>query len=149
MVFSNVLLVFMISLQFGMYGLMVDNGLKAFTGHLCRCTGYQAIIRAVRRAAEAQSQGIAIELDFGDDPVDAGDVVPVEKHLPLSGLSTRDALDLAAAVLDARGVDRAGVDREALIELMVGRPVDLVVNKEEAKPSAKGSNTPISATRTP
>ena len=34
MVFSNVLLVFMISLQFGMYGLMVDNGLKAFTGHL-------------------------------------------------------------------------------------------------------------------
>lgn len=34
MVFSNVLLVFMMSLQFGMYGLMVDNGLKAFTGHL-------------------------------------------------------------------------------------------------------------------
>jgi hypothetical protein len=34
MVFSNVLLVFMMSLQFGMYGLMVDNGLKAFTGHI-------------------------------------------------------------------------------------------------------------------
>ena len=34
MVFSNVLLVFMISLQFGMYGLMVNNGLKAFTGHI-------------------------------------------------------------------------------------------------------------------
>jgi len=34
MVFSNILLVFMMSLQFGMYGLMVDNGLKAFTGHL-------------------------------------------------------------------------------------------------------------------
>ena len=34
MVFSNVLLVFMISLQFGMYGLMIDNGLKAFTGHM-------------------------------------------------------------------------------------------------------------------
>ena len=34
MVFSNVLLVFLISLQFGMYGLMVDNGLKAFTGHM-------------------------------------------------------------------------------------------------------------------
>jgi len=41
---------------------------RAFTGHLCRCTGYHAIIRAVRRAAEAQSQGRAIELDFGDDP---------------------------------------------------------------------------------
>jgi ABC-type lipoprotein release transport system permease subunit len=34
MVFSNTLLVFMISLQFGMYGLMIDNTLQAFTGHL-------------------------------------------------------------------------------------------------------------------
>ena len=34
MVFSNVLLVFMISLQFGMYGLMIDNTLQSFTGHM-------------------------------------------------------------------------------------------------------------------
>ena len=34
MMFSNVLLVFMISLQFGMYDLMIDNTLHAFTGHL-------------------------------------------------------------------------------------------------------------------
>ena len=34
MVFSNVLLVFMISLQFGMYGLMIDNSLRAFSGHM-------------------------------------------------------------------------------------------------------------------
>jgi putative ABC transport system permease protein len=34
MVFSNTLLVFMISLQFGMYGLMIDNTLQSFTGHL-------------------------------------------------------------------------------------------------------------------
>ena len=34
MVFSNVLLVFMISLQVGMYGLMIDNTLQAFTGHM-------------------------------------------------------------------------------------------------------------------
>ncbi len=34
MVFSNVLLVFMISLQFGMYGLMIDNTLQVFTGHM-------------------------------------------------------------------------------------------------------------------
>ena len=33
MVFSNLLLVFMISLQFGMYRMMIDNTLKAFTGH--------------------------------------------------------------------------------------------------------------------
>ena len=34
MVFSNTLLVFMISLQFGMYGLMINNTLQAYTGHL-------------------------------------------------------------------------------------------------------------------
>ncbi|MCD4749392.1 MAG: FtsX-like permease family protein [Thermoanaerobaculales bacterium] len=34
MVFSNILLVFMISLQLGMYGMMIDNSLRALTGHL-------------------------------------------------------------------------------------------------------------------
>lgn len=34
MVFSNAILVFMISLQFGMYELMIENTLHAFTGHL-------------------------------------------------------------------------------------------------------------------
>ena len=42
MVFSNTLLVFMISLQFGMYGLMIDNTLKVFTGHLqVQAPGYK------------------------------------------------------------------------------------------------------------
>ena len=34
MIFSNLLLVFMISLQFGSYEMMIDNTLKAYTGHL-------------------------------------------------------------------------------------------------------------------
>lgn len=34
MVFSNILLVFMISLQLGSYRMMIDNSLRAFTGHL-------------------------------------------------------------------------------------------------------------------
>jgi len=34
MVFSNVLLVFMVSLQFGSYQMMIDNTLKAYTGHI-------------------------------------------------------------------------------------------------------------------
>jgi ABC-type lipoprotein release transport system permease subunit len=42
MVFSNILLVFMISLQFGMYGLMIENTLKVFTGHLqVQAPGYK------------------------------------------------------------------------------------------------------------
>ena len=42
MVFSNVLLVFMMSLQFGMYGLMIDNSLQIFTGHMqVQAPGYK------------------------------------------------------------------------------------------------------------
>ncbi len=42
MVFSNILLIFMVSMQFGMYGLMVENGLKVFTGHLqIQAPGYK------------------------------------------------------------------------------------------------------------
>lgn len=42
MVFSNALLVFMISLQFGMYELMINNTLQAFTGHIqVQAPGYK------------------------------------------------------------------------------------------------------------
>jgi len=42
MVFSNALLVFMISIQFGMYDLMIDNTLQSFTGHMqVQAPGYK------------------------------------------------------------------------------------------------------------
>ena len=42
MVFSNVILVFMLSLQFGMYDLMINNTLAVFTGHLqVQAPGYK------------------------------------------------------------------------------------------------------------
>jgi len=42
MLFSNVVLVFMISLQVGVYGLMIDNTLQTFTGHLqIQAPGYK------------------------------------------------------------------------------------------------------------
>ena len=42
MVFSNTLLVFMISMQFGMYDLMIDNTLQVFTGHMqVQAPGYK------------------------------------------------------------------------------------------------------------
>ncbi len=41
MIFSNVLLVFMISIQFGMYQVLIENNLKIFTGHLqIQASGY-------------------------------------------------------------------------------------------------------------
>ncbi|MDH3465797.1 MAG: ABC transporter permease [Gammaproteobacteria bacterium] len=42
MVFSNALLVFMISIQFGIYDLMIDNTLQSFTGHMqVQAPGYK------------------------------------------------------------------------------------------------------------
>ena len=42
MIFSNVLLVFMIALQFGSYDMMINNTLRAFSGHLqIQAEGYQ------------------------------------------------------------------------------------------------------------
>ena len=42
MVFSNVLLVFMISVQFGMYGIMIDNALQTLTGQMqIQAPGYK------------------------------------------------------------------------------------------------------------
>ena len=42
MMFSNMLLVFMIAIQFGMYELMIDNTLQTFTGHLqIQAPGYK------------------------------------------------------------------------------------------------------------
>jgi putative ABC transport system permease protein len=46
MVFSNVLLVFMISVQFGMYHSMIDNTLRLMSGHLqVQAEGYQELPR--------------------------------------------------------------------------------------------------------
>ncbi|MEM7360016.1 MAG: FtsX-like permease family protein [Pseudomonadota bacterium] len=41
MIFSNILLVFMITLQIGNYGMMIENSLKAYAGHIqISATGY-------------------------------------------------------------------------------------------------------------
>jgi putative ABC transport system permease protein len=72
MVFSDVLLIFMISLQFGMYGLMIDNTLRIFSGHIqVQAPGYnddqkmRQVVPGVRPlAAELRS-------DLGSDTIAA------------------------------------------------------------------------------
>jgi ABC-type lipoprotein release transport system permease subunit len=68
MVFSNILLVFMISLQIGMYGMMINNTLRAQTGHLqVQATGYKddhkmrQVVPNVGRLAEDLRQGLSSE----------------------------------------------------------------------------------------
>ena len=67
MVFSNALLVFMISLQFGMYDLMINNSLQAFTGHFqVQAPGYKDDLkmRQVVPNAEALAATLREELDL-------------------------------------------------------------------------------------
>ena len=72
MVFSNLLLVFMISLQFGMYGLMIDNTLAVFSGHMqVQAPGYKddqkmrQVVHDVRPLAER------LRDEFGSDTIAA------------------------------------------------------------------------------
>jgi ABC-type lipoprotein release transport system permease subunit len=69
MVFSNILLVFMISLQFSMYGLMIDNTLKVFTGHMqVQAPGYNddQKMRQVVPGVQALAERLRSELDNDD-----------------------------------------------------------------------------------
>jgi len=65
MVFSNVLLVFMIALQFGSYDMMIENTLRLFSGHLqVQAQGYldnprlRTSIPAVRELADELQQAL-------------------------------------------------------------------------------------------
>jgi putative ABC transport system permease protein len=68
MVFCNVILVFLISLQLGMYRLMIDNSLRALTGHLqVQVEGYlddekiRQSIPEVERLAEALREELQLD----------------------------------------------------------------------------------------
>jgi len=72
MVFSNTLLVFMISFQFSMYELMIDNSLRVFTGHMqIQAPGYnddqkmRQVVPGVRALAEQ------LRHDFESDTIAA------------------------------------------------------------------------------
>ena len=67
MIFSNALLVFMISIQFGMYDLMIDNTLQAFTGHMqVQAPGYKDDLkmRQVVPDVDALAQKLRAELNL-------------------------------------------------------------------------------------
>ena len=72
MVFSNVLLVFMISLQFGMYGLMIENTLQAFTGHMqVQARGYKDESKIRQVVPEAMPLAASMRRESGVQSVAA------------------------------------------------------------------------------
>ncbi len=142
MTFSNVILVFMISLQFGMYGMMIDNTLSLFSGHAqIQADGYlddrkmrQVVERPAELAAFARSvagDAVAVranafalassaERSFG---VQVVGVEPV--HEP--AVSTLPGLLTAGRYLDG-GPD--GMAAEAVIGSVLARNLKVVTGGE-------------------
>ena len=72
MVFSNMLLVFMISLQFSMYGLMIDNTLKVFTGHLqVQAPGYNDDQKMRQVVPGVEPLAAQLRSELGNDDIAA------------------------------------------------------------------------------
>jgi ABC-type lipoprotein release transport system permease subunit len=70
MVFSNALLVFMISLQFGMYELMIENTLKAFTGHLqVQAPGYKDEMKIRQVVPDAAALAARLRRDLETESI--------------------------------------------------------------------------------
>ena len=72
MVFSNILLVFMMSLQFGMYALMIDNSLKPLTGHMqVQARGYVDDQKMRQTVPDIQQLANKLRRQLGIDSVAA------------------------------------------------------------------------------
>ena len=72
MVFSNVLLVFMISLQFSMYGLMIDNTLRVFSGHMqVQAPGYKDDQKMRQVVHDVQPLAARLRSQFDSDTIAA------------------------------------------------------------------------------
>ena len=72
MVFSNTLLVFMISMQFGMYDLMIDNTLKVFTGHMqVQAPGYKDDQKMRQAVPDIVPLATRLRAEFQDEKIAA------------------------------------------------------------------------------
>jgi len=72
MVFSNAILVFMISIQFGMYELMIDNSLQTFTGHLqVQAPGYKDDLKIRQVVPDASALADRLRDKLGLDRISA------------------------------------------------------------------------------
>ncbi len=72
MVFANTLLVFMISMQFSMYGLMIENTLKLFTGHMqVQAPGYKDDQKMRQAVANIVPLATRLRTEFPDGKIAA------------------------------------------------------------------------------
>ena len=72
MVFSNIILVFLISMQLGMYAMMIENTLRAQTGHLqIQAPGYKDDLKMRQVVPDVSALAAGIREKLGSDEVAA------------------------------------------------------------------------------
>ena len=72
MVFSNALLVFMISIQFSTYELMIDNTLQAFTGHIqVQAPGYKDDLKMRQVVPDVIELASSLRRELGTETIAA------------------------------------------------------------------------------
>ena len=72
MVFSNIILVFLISMQLGMYGMMIENTLRAQTGHLqVQAPDYKDELKMRQVVPEVSTLAADLRDELGSDEVAA------------------------------------------------------------------------------
>ena len=72
MVFSNALLVFLISIQFSTYGLMIDNTLQVFTGHIqVQAPGYKDDLKMRQFVPDVSSLAGSLRRELGMETIAA------------------------------------------------------------------------------
>jgi ABC-type lipoprotein release transport system permease subunit len=72
MVFSNALLVFLISIQFSTYGLMIDNTLQVFTGHIqVQAPGYKDDLKMRQFVPDVSSLASSLRRELGMETIAA------------------------------------------------------------------------------
>jgi ABC-type lipoprotein release transport system permease subunit len=72
MVFSNIILVFLISMQLGMYGMMIENTLRAQTGHLqVQAPGYKDELKMRQAVPDVAALADVLRRELGSDEVAA------------------------------------------------------------------------------
>ena len=72
MVFSNIILVFLISMQLGMYGMMIENTVRAQTGHLqVQAPGYKDELKMLQVVPDVSALAAELRRELGSDEVTA------------------------------------------------------------------------------
>lgn len=126
MVFSNILLVFMISLQFGMYGLMIENGLKVFTGHLqIQAPGYVDEAKMRLTVPDAAALASAVRQESNLDAAARGSTFALvsseERTYGVAVLGVEPAHEPEISSLPGLVKEGRYLDAPAAAEIVIGR----------------------------